>query len=1175
MECPKKEILASLVYMQRLIKKGDLDFQNTENANKVADNIVTVFNKAIDNVKKAEKNSKEGLIGFNLIAKTMFYSMNYLMDKKPETENITSKIILSKDKDYKLDVNPLNIDELVEKNQDISFDFGDKDKIYYMDIRRAGNTISDNQAKKIMDIINNTAQKFGLFENEKLNPYSDKYFIERLMDEITSFIDAREHKAEKEILFYSGDTEIKVPYFTKELIEEALKNIANEVNDYEINTNVFANLLKNHYSEIEKNLVDDIFDIFKNNINEQTTKNLLSIIDGRKRFISSSLPNFLREYEDILKINNTIEFKTNINNKSIILPNLVKDKEKTKEHKAYLEFKPYKTETDEDIPVQQKKIPLEFKDAVLELNFKKKEINIKNFNFTDKVEIDKLYKTNKAQNVSFYVPHTYADKLAGNALIDEVDRGADGVINDILRYCFNNEDTLKVLATGSPVTTSADSLVGLLAFMGKIDIEENVKNFIVQSGVFDIRNEYDALIFNSISKSDNLVNMMVDIIEEYMQKANKKDKSFNETKFFFEKADNFLQRGEKDEAIEFAGKIDVFKFSKSLSRISSGFMRNKELFNRENLKDSLILLFLKNIQTYLKKVPQITNPKSVVGLINGVGNPSISIMTREKLKGREEKIDILDKDNFFDTKEKLDNKEAIPLDEIEENNDLKIRAMQLAIDYMNSKFFATQSMEYLKNTFRDFSQMFINDKEKANNIKALSTLLEIEQKDIKNYLQKTTVSGSDDINSIYSKYLKLNGNFEKLKKSFVKDDYSNDKIEFFRKFTKVFDFYFKALPNFVNEVDKNSFELNGNKFIKTGNYKYQAVFKTGGKDGQEFPTENLQGEYGYPEKMIFSLPVELGKEIYKDFLKPSKDENGRGYYLKYNLEITNPEENMILDARASKGIKQQIEEVLKENKSTVISSSRVAGLVFNFLDTLYSAKFRTNKSRPLSVIVNETSSTKDFNLKDILSRIDSNYLKEHNIIITPVKRNLLDAQVKLDKNKGYQIALLSNYESISRGLDLSMLDIMIATGAMAKGNELVQFSARPFSVTRDKADYYLLHNGKDVDFFVKKMNDIKEKESEILLSSLTGNADITDIKNIIFNDESLVAQKAPQTAKIQENSLKILDVYKLFMSGNGTNITANENDIKKLNTLATVTDKEINTMLEQAETISGNIKIKH
>ena len=1172
MECPKKEILASLVYMQRLIKQGDLDLQNTDNANKVADNIVTVFKKAMNNVKKSEKNNKEGLIGFNLIAKTMFYSMNYEMDKKPETENITSKIILSKDKDYKLDVNPLNMSELVEKNQNVSFDFGDKDKVYYMDIRRAGNTISDNQAKKIMDIINNTAQKFGLFENEKFNPYSDEYFIERLMDEITSFIDARKHKAEKETLFYSGDTEIKLPYFTKELIEEALKNIADDVNDYAANTNVFANLLKNHYSETEKNLVDDIFNILKDNTNEQATKNLLSIVDGSRKFISSSLPDFLREYEDILKINNTIEFKTNIDNKNIVLPNLVKEKEKTREHKAYLEFTPYKTETDEDIPIQQKKIPLEFKDAVLELNLKKKEINIKNFNFTDKVEVDKLYKTNKAQNVSFYIPHTYKDKLAGNALIDEVDRGADGVINEILRYCFNNEETLKVLATGSPVTTSADSLVGLLAFMGKIDIEENVKNFIVQSGVFDIRNEYDALIFNSISKSDKLTDMTVNIVEEYMQKANKKNKSFNETKFFFEKADNFLQTGEKDGAIEFVGKIDVFKFSKSLSKISSGFMRNKELFNRENLKDSLILLFLKNIQTYLKKVPQITNPKSVVGLIASIDFSNISIMTREKLKGREEKINILDKTVFFETKEKLDKKEVIPLEEVEQNNDLKIRAMQLAIDYMNSKFFTTQAMEYLKNTFRDFSQMFINDKAKENNIKSLSAILEIDENDIKNYLQKTTVSGNDDINSIYSKYLKLNGNFDKLKESFVKDDYSNDKIEFFIKFTKIFDYYFKALPNFVSEVDKNSFKLNENEFIKTGNYKYQAVFKTGGKDGKEFPTASLQGEYGYPEKMIFSLPVELGKEIYTDFLKPEKDENGKEYYLKYNLEITNSEENMILDARASKGIQQQIEEVLKENKSTVISSSRVAGLVFNFLDTLYSAKFRTDKSKPLSIIVNETSSTKDFNLKDILSRIDDKYLKKHNIIITPVKRNLLDSQVKVDKSKGYQIALLSNYESISRGLDLSMLDIMIATGAMAKGNELVQFSARPFSVTKDEADYYLLHNGKDVDFFVKKINDLNEKEAEILINALVNNADMTNIRNML-NDESLVAQKAPQTAKIQDNSLKILDVYKLFMSGEGTNITT-DNNAENSNLLVTVTDKEINTMLDQAEAISGNIKIK-
>jgi len=1153
MSCPKKEILSSLIYIQRLIDKGDLVLDNKK-AEDITKTLSLLFTKAIDNVKKAKENEKN-LISFNMYAKSVLYTMNYLLDKKPEIENITSKITLLKDKNFQFEKEYLNSDIV-----DLTFNFGDEDKVYLFNLYMIGNFEYEKSGREFRNLINNInflSKKYGY-------NYSDiEYFTNKIINAVVNLILKRnKNEFEKDTIFYIRDTEIKFYFFTKKDIEKALEKYKNQ-NEDDI---LFSDLFKNHFDEIKEYFVEAIFNEWKKAQNKYATDSLISLINGNRRFISSNIPRFLQEYEDLLKLNNSIEFK--IRTDTLILPNLVKDKEKNREYKPYIVFDFFKTQTDEDIPLKQKKIPLNLNEVTLEFDFKKKTIDIKNLNFNEKV--NKLYEVNTAQNVSFYIPHTYKDNHFFNTLIDEVDRGTNGKINKILRYVTNGDDKTILIATGSPITARPKDLVPLIAFgIEGMDIEENMKNFTIQCGVFEIKDENISFIFNALNNKE-ISAFVTNVIDEYMAFSKNKEKTFNEVIYFFKKSQELMYKMEKSGLIDEIKirNIDLFKFSKSFNMLVSGIANKKNLYNRNLLRDSFLKLFLENPKTYLKEVPEISNPKTLIFLLSSLGNPNISIMTREKLKGRKEHFEITDLKTYLNTLDEIKT-HSVNEKTLINKNDLSIRLKKAGLEYLNYKYFIPQSMEYLTNLFKDFTMMFINDKEKKNNLKSLSNLFKMDIKDIKNYLEKTTISGNDDILSIYVRYLKLNGDFEKLKNEFVKDEYSKEKINFFKKFVKLFDYYFKSLPSFINEADKNSFSIGDNKFVKTGNYRYQAVFKTGGKEGKEFDTQNLQTEYGYPKQsgIIFSKDMEFAKDEYKDFLKPDKD----GYYIKYNFEFTNPEENVLLDIRASKGIQEEIGKMLYEGKSFPVASARVGGLVFNLLDTIYQAQFRKNKSKPLSIIVNETSSNK-FNLKEIISRIDEEYLRKNNIVITPVKRNLLEAQMKLDLKKDYQVVLLSNYESIARGIDLSVLgNEMIATGNMSKGGEFIQFSARTFSVDNDYSKMSMFHGGEDVDLFIKNIKDIDKNLTEFLLKSALSNIDEKEAIDFYEDYKDNFLEKETQTSKIQFDAVKKLNVYRMFMGGERTNMIDSD---RKINSLVDIVDDDIERMLDEGESVNIASKLK-
>jgi len=1171
MNCPKKEILASLIYILRLIDNGDLELKDEVSIEKITKNITELFETAIKNKEKFENNNEDNTINLNMYAKSVFYTMNYLKDKKPINENITSKISLLKNERYEINTNYINTFD-----KEIVFDFGNDNKTFiteeYLDKLIFSLNFRQKTAKEIMPILNKVTLKYN-YQNKNYVPitnYEFENFTLNILEKIKSHID----KFSKDTLFYLNDTEIKIPYIAKEDILELIRNyVKNEIDSKYAKEYLSIKILTEHLDEIENDLAEIIFNNIKIEMNSSITNSIVSLVNG-ERLISSNIPDFLKPYETLLKMNGTLEFSVNQFDEKIILPNIATEKEKAKEnYSPFIELSFYKKETDEDFPLKEKKVNLIPQKVTYEFNLKKKNITIKKIDFDKKTE--KIYETNTAQNVSFYIKKDYRNNKFNISVIDEIDKGSTGKINDILRYITENDKKNIIGGSGSPLTSKPRELVSLVAFGNEgVDIEENEKNFTIQCGVFQLKNEYDALIFNGIRNSEEFAKAISKIFDTYFSKVANKNESFNEVMYFFNNTDLLLKILEKEEISDLTAlkNIDLFKFSRNLNKIASKFFRNKKLYNPDSLTDSFIKMFLDSHQTFLKEIPEISNPKTLTGLVDSMGHSNPSIMTREALKNRKEVINIFDKEQFFKTLKNID-ENILDLKSVKDYNDFGIKLMQVAIDYTNRELFIPQIMEYLTDTFKDFTNMFINDKEKENNLKSLSKLLNIEVNDIKNYLQKTTISGIDDINNIYVKYLKFNGNFEKLKKEFVKDEYSAKKINFFKKFLKVYDVYFQALPKFINEAEKNNLIINGNTFTKTGNYKYQSVFKIGGgKNVKELSTDVLKPQLGYPKELnvLFSIEVELGKEIYKQFFKPLKDENGKEYYLKYNLEFTNPEENMVLDVRASKGIQKVIQNELNNEKSVVISSSRVAGLVFNLLDTIYSAQFRKNKDIPLSIIVNETASQNDFNLKDIISRIDENYLKENNIVITPVKRNMLDAQVKLDKEKGYQIALLSNYESVSRGLDLSMLDTMIATGAMTKGKEFIQYLSRLFSVTKDSANISLFHGGKDIDLFIREdlPKDIISKIGNIL----RGKIDEETAWKLIEQYQDRFLVKSSQTSKIQADNIKKLDVYKIFMSGQKTNLNEVENTQK--NSIVEVIDNEIEKELQSGESINIMNKTK-
>ena len=251
------------------------------------------------------------------------------------------------------------------------------------------------------------------------------------------------------------------------------------------------------------------------------------------------------------------------------------------------------------------------------------------------------------------------------------------------------------------------------------------------------------------------------------------------------------------------------------------------------------------------------------------------------------------------------------------------------------------------------------------------------------------------------------------------------------------------------------------------------------------------------------------------------------------MRFNNYEEQKILDVLGSKGILRNVGNSLAAGKSFSLSSTRSGSNIFNFLNLISIAAKREDKSKVLNIIVNtDMSAFGDINIKDIIARIDERFLMKNNIKLSPTKRTTLDSEVKSSYRKGEQIVVVSNYESISRGLDLSMLDEIHATGAMEKGKELVQYLARLYSVDKDEAKIYMFHGGKDMSFIPTSYTDMANLFEHIIeneADEIIENMDDEKYHSII-DEESRTIIPTYTMVENMKGYQKLMTV-KYFMSG--------------------------------------------
>jgi hypothetical protein len=339
LNCPKKEILSSLIYIQRLINKGDL-ILNNDTAENISETLTLIFQNALMNRKKFD-NNKKNYSALNMYAKSVFYSFNYEKESKGDVENIADNVYLLKDKKF------FATKENTDKKE--LFYLKDKNKIY--------------NVSWYSDIESNFYFVFERVEKSMDLSFFKKYFSrndKRLSDVLKKILNIT-----KDIMFFKVNNEediislaknsLKTKFLTKEKFKELL--LFNET-DFKERFRYNHSYLDNHsYFDIDSfvndlihddEFFDKTFDVIKLLNDNIFINRLNNILVGPRRYIQSSLPEILSENYSKLKLNNELEIDI-IPFNDLILAD--KGFERYK-----IDF--YTLETDEDLLDKYKKISL-------------------------------------------------------------------------------------------------------------------------------------------------------------------------------------------------------------------------------------------------------------------------------------------------------------------------------------------------------------------------------------------------------------------------------------------------------------------------------------------------------------------------------------------------------------------------------------------------------------------------------------------------------------------------------------------------------------------------------------------------------------------------------------------------------------------------------------------------
>ncbi len=1158
--------IATFIYLFRLKEKGVLLDENFEDISKhFNQKLSKTIEEYLENLDKSKeiKAYKREPLNIRLISKSSLNAINYNDLLEQETQVIDSHFNLTFKNEIDRDIVKVegkNIDYRgyleVLKN---SFELPSFQEGIYL--------IGDMDRKSdIKNFIIDEIREIILTQNQGL---SDSYSFNSLINSLKEYLNdmqIEQQSINEGIIYFNknqmSDSIIIYNDTMQNDFSTAIKQIHSTLDNNHILDNLTSIQKEKILSEIENLKLFDLIEKFADDnnsvinslfkkfgridyVNDKIFRNR-----GYKESIEAIAKNYkmetLKQKEVRSSVEDKISIKLNFIGNGEVLTPILSNKDGQNYFYKINSYLNRANRDDLELITKETTMPTNLK-----FNFEKdSQLNIE-FAF-DEENVKPIFNINKRGDISYlYSKDTLKDfKIVA---IDEADTGLKGEGSNILREISKNS-LVTTVASG----TATGGYVQELAYM--LGYSANVSRENLEKLALEIEKQCGNYKIDKTS-----INVLLDLTEneEFANKFKAQANKFYITLYSFEKRDKknidlfkISKDGGKlifntlssidDERLD---KLEITHINSLMYRIFNDYseaIKNNIIDKDSELKDILINIFINKGSKYIKKAVGFNNPITVASMMNGFDKTNVSIQTRETLHKIEENVYYLDENNFNYTKSNLD---SISVDDVLEKNNIGIRIFSRYYSDKADKEFIGSLKNFLISNF-DFMIKSIfeesRDKIKVDKHNMGYLIKNISIKDdikVRSLMQKSGISVNDDMVSLYRNYLKNNANIEDM--NYFKGDKNIEKKELFKEILKFFN------REFLNKITrlqsenytpaKNSFQFK-NLFLQTYYEKH-----SGKDDIYSLDITDLDFEDAYPIGYKFSKDFEIMKDDWREFLsKP----------IKYKYTLGNDLEADILDSLGSDGLVKLIEDELNNENGFLLSSSRVLGTEMNLYNLLSLSKNRDSQKK-LIILMNTT----DSRLKEAINKIDENYLKKNNIELIGVERNELDStKESLKARANSQMVVISNYESVSRGLDLSNLDTIIATGAMNKGRELIQMLSRIFSVDKHEGNVYMFHGGGDIDFNLKYED----------ISDIVGDKTLNQLLNISKTEqEDLLTQigdiekisKLTRTALLQDISKAKVDTYKLMMSGQKADIS--KNNFNKIVTLTDSFEEKLNKEIEE------------
>lgn len=1079
-KCNKPLLASIFLTMREMEKRGIIENPNEADVEKFVNKVAKQLASHNKEMQKFEKEEAEMPFTMNIIPKSMLMAINFeeeLDGIQVEVIPKSKKEILLLDRDIDVDVSTVEITK--EMEQDIiaegfeALNFmefpmqGEADEVIKLYI--PGHREVDTVAKLLLHTLN-------------------KVGAEKHSDEYTS-----EHKAFFGPIAYNlnnrswhHNTQILIPVIAShvEFINEGILTVGGEsLSDavLTIDENFYKRLVDALVKEREKSKISvlneeypEAFDpeywretmreVSEAIVRDVTTKIIVALgglkgnfKHGRDELVSLFF-NATDNGQDLKRTKKSeFNFSLKLPKKSGTAPLRIPYTKKTGGKEALMldRFKISKKRLNEETLSEYDIIPLHSQTETFSFNGKVlfREIEIEE-------DAPKFHTTNQMMGRDYYYSKQMLEqfRLVTN---DESDIGKAGGTAETFRNIAKKADNI-VTSSGTAISGKPGDFAYQLGNRG-IDrhvIQQNAARLTELCGIYSLSSDIlkQAMLYDTGS---NLVTL-------YYEANGAKSKTFDLKQESKKTAYHLIR--ELDRHTDVSGIVpskagrDVFMLIRSALLASEPIQASdNSSFIKEVVRKSLAYTKVENDNyrppVLLKEKPGLQNGVTYINAVAAAGGGNSSIMTRKRLKGRDETIEFDDRAAFLATKKEIAKED----DFLEEKASVDIDAA-LMFDFLRqygSDHYIADLHYICTSGFNTFVDS-LNPKKTpyaASNI-ALVIPEGMTPRRFEDLLVKSTKTSTDDMGSFYRTYINNNGSLDAVEKNYT----NKEKIELFKwLLEKAQRYYFDNMTEIYETVNSSEeplefIEINGFKFAGEMNIPETLYNRTTGDEIAFVGNDEFQFYNGYPhvvgDPVMFSVDLVLDRPAWKKFVHRAPV---------FHYEFHNRETASIAERYTTTGVKNMLEHrVGKHSEKVVMASDRTMGSVINLYEYIEVLANRSDKTRPYILVVNNMGNKE---LTEATRGIDQSFLRKNAIIIEEASSQIMQVLVNNCKSKGETIqgyGVVSNYIAISRGLDLSDMHYISAAGWMLRPNEAIQMIARLFSVDRDYGTIGIHNGGRDV-----------------------------------------------------------------------------------------------------------------